>query len=152
MAEPPKHDSGLTHSNSNVNYHPAAPPQAVCGTTTVLGIPLYCYRICPDIMSTQLLLWVVIWALCMEIDRCPHAISDSVGIIFIPSKRHIEQNGNHIFFLSLLYLQADSELHPEHVQPEGKRTMLILKAVHKEWFGTIIIRCLVTNHLLVVIR
>ena len=40
-------------------------------------LALQAQRICLDTMSTQTLLWAVIWAICTDIDRCPDIISTS---------------------------------------------------------------------------
>ena len=43
----PKHDGGLTRSNSNLNYHPVAPPQAVCGQAYCCIAIGYVWTLCP---------------------------------------------------------------------------------------------------------
>ena len=116
VVEPQKHDGGLTCSNPNINYHPAAPPRAVCGLYHCTSILLYCYRICLDIMSIQPMLWAVIWAICTEIDRCPHVISDS-GI------------GLSIFCFQLQFTDVFVENSTGHRGPAsgtGKRGMTLL--------------------------
>ena len=73
MVEPRIRDSGLTRSSSNVNYNLST----TAGNLWHYYAYSYCNRICLDTMSTQTLLWAVIWAICTEIDRCPDVISTS---------------------------------------------------------------------------
>ena len=61
MVEPPKRDSGLTRSNSKVNYHPVHHHKQFVAMST----------------HPRALQWAVIWAMCTEIDRCPPVILDS---------------------------------------------------------------------------
>ena len=82
MVEPQKRDGGLTRSSSNVNYDLSTTTDNLWHyyVALLLYAYSYCSRICLDTLSAQTLLWVVIWAVCTEIDRYPDVISTSEGV------------------------------------------------------------------------
>ena len=90
--EPRIRDSGLTRSSSNVNYNLST----TAGNLWYYYAYSYCNRICLDTMSTQTLLWAVIWAICTEIDRCPDVISTSAPLRLIFSPPRISNVCTHV--------------------------------------------------------